>query len=191
VVWVFQARYRDFDEYSSPEGRVLDSQASDRGFLARIGHEVGPGRFSIGFQTDHGRDTGRPTTRSNRISTSYPREDSQRLTISYEFDQRMGFSRLDWVGFLGSYRQTERETLPTSGNNRSLLRSDVSAKDFSLRGLAVRPLGKARLEFGLDINGRFNLEVLNTAQTYDDRGNPDMAVEETAIDDADRNDIGF
>ena len=61
---VLQARYRNFEEYRSPEGDVFNSQASDRGFLGRFGHVLGPGDFSIGWQTNLGRDTGRPDSRA-------------------------------------------------------------------------------------------------------------------------------
>ena len=186
---VLQARYRDFEEYYSPEGRVTDSQASDRGFLARFGHEVGQGMLSVGWQSDHARNTGRPTTRSDLIGTSYPREDSERLTVSYDLDAIGSFTRLGLVGFLGSSRLiTERDTLATQTSVRRVLNSDIDANDYSLRGLAVRPLKRGRLEFGIDLNGRFNLSALNTLDVYDVGGEEDQHLEEIAIESANRKD---
>jgi outer membrane receptor protein involved in Fe transport len=186
---VLQGRYRDFNEYSSPEGVVLDSQASDRGFLARFGHELGPGMLSAGWQSDHAGNTGRPTTRSDRISTSYPQEDSERFTVSYDFDANGGFSRLGLVGFLGTSRLvTERDTLATETSKGHVLSSDIEAKDYSLRGLAVRPLSNARFEFGIDLNGRFDLSASNTVELYSYSGDVEEGLEEVAIENARRND---
>ena len=187
--FVLQARYRDFDEYYSPEGRVTDSQASDRGFLGRFGHEIGRGMLSVGWQSDHGRNVGRPTTRSDLIGTSYPREDSERVTVSYDLDSMGGFTRLGLVGFMGSSRLiTERDTHATQTSVRRVLSSDMDANDYSFRGLAVRPFKRGRLEFGIDLNGRFNLSALNTLDIYDVSGDEYQGFEEIAIESANRKD---
>jgi outer membrane receptor protein involved in Fe transport len=187
---VLQARYRDFNEYRSPEGTVVNSQASDKGFLGRVGHELGEGMINVGWQTDFGRLTGRPDTRADTRLISYPSEDSHRLTVSYDFDPQLGFTRLGLVGFLGYYRLvTDRDELPTETSNRKLTYSDIDSNDFSFRGIAARPVGgNARLEFGLDINGRFNLEALNSVTVYSDEDSPLSTFEQTAIENAKRND---
>ena len=186
---LFQARYRHFDAYNSPQGQVVNSQASDRGFLARLSHKLGSGFFSAGWQTDLGRDVGRPDNRSDVILTTYPVENSHRLTMSYDLSPKMGFSQIGLEGFLGAYRLvTDRETLATTNSPRSILQADVSAKDFSFRGRAVRPVGGAQLELGLDINGRYNLEALDGAFLYDPFDNLALSIEQAAIADANRND---
>ena len=45
--------------------------------------------------------------------------------------------------------------------------ADVRAKDFSFRGFAVRPLGRARWEVGVDIYGRYGLEALSSLTLFD------------------------
>lgn len=45
-------------------------------------------------------------------------------------------------------------------------RADVSARDFHVRGFALRPLGRVRFELGLDVNGRYGLEALDIGLLY-------------------------
>ncbi|MFQ5790213.1 MAG: TonB-dependent receptor [Acidobacteriota bacterium] len=188
---VFQTRFRNFDPYQSPVGEVFNSAASDRGFLARASQEIGPGRLAVGWQTDFGRDVERPTTRARIIRVSYPKEDSHRMTLSYRMDPFAGFTGFDLEGFVGSYRLvTDRERLPGPGTLRQTTRADVQARDFSFRGLAVRPFGKARLEIGVDVNGRFDLEALGSLLKFDVADELLSTSEEGAIEDAARMDTG-
>ena len=165
---IFQARYRNFDAYQSPNGEVFNSQASDRGFFGRFSHEVGQGNFSVGWQTDQGRDIGRPDNRGREQVTVYPREDSNRLTTSYDMDPRWGFSRVLFEGFLGSHRLvTERVKSDIQGGLKRFMASDVSAGDFGIRGKTIRPVGRARINIGFDVNGRIGLEAIDSFQLTD------------------------
>ncbi len=160
---LFQARYRNFTDYRSSEGTVPNSSASDGGFLARVTQEVGAGLFSVGWQSDLGRDIGRPREDPEPVRISHPEENSHRLTVSYDLDPVAGFTRVDFNGFLGSYRLiTERDEQLRPSGFRRVSGADVSANDFSFRALAVRPLGPSRLELGFDVNGRFDLEALDS-----------------------------
>ena len=185
--FVVQARYRNFEEYRSPEGTVFNSRATDKGFLGRFAHRVGPGDFAIGWQTNLGRDTGRPDSRGEAFQTSYPDERSNRLTMSYDLDPKAGFTRLGFQGFWGNYRLvTERLMMASAGEPDSESLADVSAKDFSFRGFAVRPLGRARWEVGVDIYGRYGLEARSSLTVFDRHDHIVRQVEEVAVDNARR-----
>jgi iron complex outermembrane receptor protein len=187
--WVFQARHRDFDEYWSPKGEVFNSAASDSGFLARMSNELGRGVFTVGWQSDFGRDVGRPTIRSRETRVAYPREDSHRLTLSFDADPFWGFTRVDLRGFWGyNNLVTDREKLPNDTTVRSIQRADVSAQDFGFRGLVVRPLGGARVELGVDINGRYNLEALSSLLAFSREDDWVATTDEIAIEQARRTD---
>ena len=43
----------------------------------------------------------------------------------------------------------------------------MSANDFHVKGSAERLAGSTRLEFGVDVNGRYGLEALDIIQAYD------------------------
>ncbi len=184
-----QASYRMFEDFDSPLGAVDNSAARNRSLRVAANQEIGPGRLSVGWQSDLGRDVGRPRDNSDRTRFFYPREDSHRLSAAYEMDPGGGFSRVQLDFFLGRYRLvTTREELPRAGVVRSAETSDVSAGDFGLRFLAVRPLPRARLEVGVDVNGRFGLEALESTRQYDAADRLVAAGGEAAIVDASRYD---
>ncbi len=182
-----QASYRDFDDFESPLGEVDNSSARNRSLRVAGNHELGPGRLNLSFQSDLGRDIGRPRNNSDETRFFYPREDSHRLAAGYEFDPWGGFSRVQMDFFLGSYRLvTTREELPQSGGLRSAETSDVSARDYGFRFLAVKPLPHSRLELGVDFNGRFDLEALELTRQYDGADQLVQETEAAAIADASR-----
>lgn len=188
---IVQAHYRDIDDYRSPEGDVFNSGASDGGVLARAEHQIGLGTLGVGWQSDFGRDVGRPRNNSRTVRFFYPEEDSHRLTINYVLPNAGGFSRIAVDSFLGTYaHSTNQERFPTSTAGRGLERSDVSARDFQMRATFERPLGRTRLEFGTDVNGRFGLEALDTLRTWD---RADRLLEDAttvSIENAHRTDAG-
>ena len=192
---VFQARYRNFEEYRSPEGDIFNSQASDKGFLGRFTHALGDGELSVGWQTSFGRDTGRPDSHGEKVKTSYPEENSNRLTLSYDLEPRAGFTRIGFQGFWGRYRLiTERDAVSMNNGDdapKTLSVADVVADDFSFRSFAVRPVGKARWEMGVDINGRYGLEALDSFAAFDRDGDVLFGRDELAIENARRTDIGL
>ena len=187
---LFQTRYRRFDSYRSPDGEVFNSEASDGGVLVKGNHRLGSGTIELGWQSHMGRDTGRPTTNSDFDQIVYPREDSHRLNIGYDWDPRGGFTLLSLKTFWGKYRLvTDRFRLDL----RSFEQSNVDASDFSVRGRAIRPFGRARIEFGTDINGRYGLNaIVGSSQLL--AGNAEAAnpvVSEEAIGDARRIDAAM
>lgn len=181
--------FRQFGDYRSPLGDVDNSGARSRSFLTRANHEVGPGQFSVGFQADRARDVGRPRTNSNVQRFFYPGEDSDRFTASYDWDPFGGFSRLTMDFFLGRYRLvTARERIPDETTPRIIEISDVEARDYGFRALAVRPLRNARLEVGVDFNGRFDLKAIEEVRLFDLSGTETSMEESNPIEDARRND---
>ena len=183
--------YRNFDDWTSPEGEVFNSGARDQGLLARFDHLVGGGLFSLAWQSDFGRDIERPRTNSQTVRFSYPKEDSHRLTLAWERGRTGTFSKVGVSGFLGRYALvTDQDRFATSSQPRSLDRADVSAGDFHLRGYAQKPLRSARFEAGLDLNGRSNLEALEIRERYDEAGQVASSTEIVSIEDARRVDAG-
>ncbi len=183
--------YRNFEDWTSPEGEVGNSGARDQGFLARFDHLVGGGILSLAWQSDFGRDIERPRTNSRTIRFSYPTEDSHRLTLAWERGRTGTFSKVRVSGFLGRYALvTDQDRLATAAEPRTLERADVSASDFHLRGFAQRPIGSARFEAGLDLNGRAKLEALEIRERYDKAGHVASSTEIVSIEDARRVDAG-
>ena len=157
--------YRDYDDWKSPKGDVLNSGWRDTGFLARAGHRLGPGMLTLGWQGDYGREIERPRNNSQTVRFVYPTEDSSRFTLSYDLDPVAGFSRAGMNAFLGSYSQiTDQDRFAASSSPRSLERADVSARDFQVRTFAERLVGPAHVEVGVDVNGRYDLHALDISR---------------------------
>ena len=170
-----QVHVRESDDWASPadDSRVLNSGWKDRGLLLRFDHQIGRGVFSAGLQSDFGRDVERPRNNSQTIRFYNPYENSHRVSASYELTNLNAFQRVAFTGFLGtSDQRTDQDRVATAETPRSIERADISANDFQLKGSGSRAVGPARLEFGIDVNGRFDLEALDSAIVYDEAGRP-------------------
>jgi outer membrane receptor protein involved in Fe transport len=189
---LFQGHYRDFDDYDSPEGEVFNSGATDQGFLARGEQIMSGGLLSVGWQSDYGRDIDRPRNDSTATRFYYPIEDSHRFTASYGLAQKMGLDRLSFSTFLGTYRQmTDQDRFATEAAPRRIERADVAAGDYHVRASGEKLLSAARLDFGLDLNGRYGLEAEDVIVDFDLAGNQISEMVNPTIEDADRNDVGL
>lgn len=189
---LFQVHARRFDDYRSPDGDVFNSGSRDQGFLARVEHTLGPGTFSIGLQSDFGRDIERPRNNSRTVRFYYPEEDSHRLTTGYELRQVKGLERVVMTGFLGaSAVVTDQDRFATATAPRSIERSDVTAKDFHVRVLAEKTVGTAHVEFGTDVNGRVDLHALEDRVAFDTSGDEAGVQSSVSVDTAHRTDAGF
>jgi hemoglobin/transferrin/lactoferrin receptor protein len=188
-----QAHARGADDWSSPEddSKVFNSGWRDGGFLIKSSHEIGPGVLSAGWQSDFGRDAERPRNNSRTVRFYYPYEDSHRFTTSYDLGRTAGFEQVEVTGFLGTFEQrTDQDRFATATSGRSIERADVAANDFQVKGTARRGLGRARLELGVDVNGRFGLEAFDIIKTYDLGGNITRDTTNVSVEDARRTDLG-
>jgi outer membrane receptor protein involved in Fe transport len=189
---LFQGHYRDFDDYRSPEGTVFNSGATDQGFLVRAEQIVAGGLLSVAFQGDYGRDIERPRTNSRSTRFYYPIEDSNRFTASYDVGPGFGLNRFTLSTFLGGYRiMTDQDSFATETAPRAIERADVDANDFHVRATAEKVLGEARLDFGLDLNGRYDLRAEDVFIDFDPSGEEIGRVVDPTIDNANRTDTGL
>ena len=189
---LLQLHARKFDDYRSPDGDIFNSGSRDRGWLARFEHAAGPGKFSVGWQSDFGRDVERPRDNSRTVRFYYPTEDSHRLTAGYELLRVRGFERVSLTGFFGTSSViTDQDRVATPTSTRSIERADVSARDFHFRALAERTVGTAHVEFGTDINGRHGLHALDQTLRFDPNGAHIATDTNVSVDAAHRTDAGF
>jgi iron complex outermembrane receptor protein len=186
------AHAREADDWNSPDGVVFNSGYRDRGFLTRVEQQVGQGTLGVGWQSDFGRDIERPRNNSRVVRFSYPYDDSHRLTSSYERPDLGGFERISLTGFFGtSDQRTDQDRFATATTPRSIERADVVARDYGVRAFGERLLGRARLELGLDLNGRFGLNAIDDLITYDLSGDVVSTRPNVSIDTARRTDTGL
>jgi outer membrane receptor protein involved in Fe transport len=186
-----QAHVRNAEDYDSPGGTVLNSGWEDQGFLVHLTHGVSKGFLSAAWQSDYGRDFERPRNNSQTVRFYYPFENSHRFTTSYLIPDVAGFRQLAFTGFLGGYEQrTDQDRFATASSGRSVERADISANDFHVKGSGERLVGPARVEFGVDVNGRYGLEAFDIIQEFDPGGTPTRDTTTVSVDDARRIDTG-
>lgn len=186
-----QAHVRNAEDYDSPNGEVFNSGWADQGFLVNVTHAVGRGFLAASWQSDFGRDFERPRNNSRTVRFFYPYENSHRFTASYEVPDVAGFKKLVLNGFMGSYEQrTDQDRFATATTGRSLERADVSANDFHVKAHAERIVKDARLDVGIDVNGRYGLEALDIIQAWDLFGTQTRDTVNVSVDNARRVDSG-
>jgi outer membrane receptor protein involved in Fe transport len=178
---------RDVDDWESPSGPTLNSGYDDGGVLARVTQMAGKGFLSAGYQGDFGRDIERPRNNSAAVRFFYPSEDSHRFTAEYDRPEVGPFDEIGLHAFYGHYAQvTDQNRFATPTTARSVERADISAHDFQFRGYARRPLGPARWEMGVDVNGRGGLRALDIIEQYNLDGSLLRTTENVSIDSARR-----
>ena len=188
---LFAAHTRGAGDWDSPKGTVFNSGYTDHGFLVRGERQMGKASLTAGWQSDFGRDIERPRNNSEAVRFYYPTEDSHRFTSHYELPQVGGLQRIGVSAFLGTYSQvTDQDRHPTAVTPRSIERADVSAEDWGVRAFGEKLAGQSRVEFGVDLNGRFGLHALDIAEVYDMAGGLARATENVSIDSARKVDTG-
>ncbi|MGD8894604.1 MAG: TonB-dependent receptor [Acidobacteriota bacterium] len=182
-------RHREGGDYRSPAGTIPGSAYRDSGFRVQAHHEVGPGRLAAGWQSDLGRDLGKPSSEWDLARTVYPIEDSHRLTLSYDGDPIGALNRW-WVdGFLGSSRLvTDRVAEVDAASERRS--SDIRARDYGLRASGAGAAGRTAVRGGIDLNGRVGLEALQTLERQEPGDGSTILEQGVAIEDASRHDLG-
>lgn len=186
-----QAHYRNAEDYDSPEGEVFNSGWSDGGVLARTTHALGTSHLSLGWQSDFGRDLERPRNNSRRVRFFYPIDDSHRVTANYRVANAGALGRVSIDGLVASYRNvTDQDAFATSDEARAVERADVRAKDYQVRAVSERLLGRTRLMAGLDVSGRFDLDALDIYEDYDLSGALTGTRTTVSVEDAHKRDAG-
>jgi len=167
--------YRSYGNYDSPHGEVPNSGYRDSGVLASAAYNLGPGTLKASWQGDYARDIGLPAPPAQTFRMSLPEENSSRFNLAYETQPVGGFSRIAFLGFIGSNDISTALVAPASTEQ-----VDVSAKDFQIRTFAERFVGPVRVDVGLDLNGRYGLHAVDDTN----------GTVKTSVVDAHRTDLG-
>jgi len=153
---------------------------------------VSRGLLSAAWQSDFARDVERPRNNSRTVRFFAPYENSHRFTASYELPDTGGLQQIAVTTFLGSYAQrTDQDQFATPTTGRSIERADISANDFHVKASAERLFAATRTEFGVDVNGRYNLEALDVTQAFDVAGAMTQDILNLSIDHARRVNTGL
>jgi hemoglobin/transferrin/lactoferrin receptor protein len=190
---LFGLRAREFSDYESPSGRVANSSWRDQGARLAWEQDIGLSRLTVRWQSDLGRDLGRPRSDSNLIRVTSPIEDSHRLTASWQRPSVGAFRGLRVETLVGwANQRTDQDRLPTIAPTRprSLEASETSHRDVQLRVVAERATGRARIQTGADLQGRYGLRARDTTSSFSQAGVLTSAVTTLSIDQANRTGAG-
>jgi outer membrane receptor protein involved in Fe transport len=183
---------RDFSDYRAPTGTVPNSGWQDGGVSALWEHNTGGATWSAAWQTGLDREIGRPRSDSTTIVATTPYEDSHRLSVSYEGRAAKWFSHVRFDGLFGTSRErTDQDRVATAKQPRSLTEADMSSREGQLRVTGERGLGRARLQMGVDYQGRYGLEATDTTVSYTAAGDIVSIAANPSIASAHRNGLGI
>ena len=185
------AQYRNYEDYSSPEGEVANSAAEDYGFRAAFQRAAGSGILRVGWRSDVARDVGKPAPDSDVVRVFYPEEDSNRFNLGFERPGPGSWSRLSASIAWDDYRLVlAKDRVSTPSQPRSLTESDITAQDYEIRVEAERPVGGARWVIGGNAYGRYDLHAVEKAVEFGPDGGIASSTTQVSIDSARRDDIG-
>lgn len=181
-----QLSFRQADESEAGGSEEIPgSTYEDRTGALRYVTDTRAGRLRTGFSFADTYDAGKPASDYEAVHTIYPRESSRRFNFGLDSGPVAGWDNVELSLFLGSYRLVlDRDRQPTSTSTRLIERSDVDANDGSVRAVASRAAGTGRLQLGLEVVSRFNLEALAERETFNAAGQATGREVTQAIEDA-------
>jgi outer membrane receptor protein involved in Fe transport len=184
---------REFDDYSSPFAVVPNSAWRDQGARAAWDQHIGTSRLAVRWQSDLGRDLGRPRSDSDAMLVTSPVDDSHRLTVSWQRASAGAWRSLRVDALFGAAtQQTDQDRLATSSppRPRNLESSETTYRDLQLRAVAERAIGSARVQTGVDIQGRYGLRTIDTVTAFNLAGAETSSTSTFSIDEANRTGAG-
>jgi outer membrane receptor protein involved in Fe transport len=188
---LLQARHRDAGDYHAPGAQVPNSGWRDSGLLLRAERQVAGGFASAAWESDVGRDLGRPRSDAAALRVYSPFDTSHRFTGSYDRPRWAGFRRVQATILVGRHAQrTDQDRVPTPARPRSIERADVGTSDVQVRASGERALRRVRVSLGIDVSGRYGLEAHDSTITYTHAGAVASTRETASIVSAHRTDTG-
>ena len=188
-----EGHYRDAGDFAAGGGEeIYNSSYTSFGGALRYVVPTATGRLRVGLALDRVDDLGKAAIDSRQIRAYYPDEDSDRLTASW-LGAAGSWDAVEAAAFYGTYDTVlDRDRAPTATSNRRIDRADTRAKDASARLVAGRSLAGGRLQAGLDLATRFDLESVFSQIRYAEDATTVSRVDEfLSIDDAQKVDSGL
>jgi iron complex outermembrane receptor protein len=189
-----EAHARDAGDAEAGGGEaIFNSSYGAAGGAVRFAAPLGSGRLRAALTVERVDDLGKAAIDSRAIRALYPREDADRLTVSWLGAPAAGWETLEAALFFGTYRIVlDRDRAPTATSGRRIDRSDTDADDASLRLVGARAAGGGRLQLGLDASGRLGVRSITEQARFAADGLTVVWIDRTvSIDDASQVDTGL
>ncbi|UCE40075.1 MAG: TonB-dependent receptor [Candidatus Aminicenantes bacterium] len=191
---MFGSNGKKADDYAAPSGKIEWSRYQDYDLMFKINRQSKKSEFYATIFHYNGTDIGKPSPTSYLKPRWYPDETNSLLMVGYRTEKFWILDKINAsVYALRSVLETQKDNLreeTLSVEKRNLARVEGTNFGFKIRG--GKTLGKIHtLNFGIDYFGRANINDQNTEWKYDEMGNVISLADESSLQDARRNNLGF
>lgn len=187
---IASGRWRDADDYSSPDGTVPNSAWRDHGVFVRATASAG-GWWTASWQGDFVGVSGLPRSDTATLRATSPFERSRRSVGTFD---RPG---LPWLGQLsvralaGAYRQRlDQDRLAAPGRPRRIDRADLDGSDVQVRVESRTSIGRSRLTAGAELIERRDFHATDTGIQFNAAGAIASTTVSASVASANRRDGG-
>ncbi len=183
----------DAENYSSPQGEVLQSYYTQGTLFGKISHMTEKREIHLSFLGSRGHNIGKPAQDSSTRPTWYPRETQNLLQFHWLEKGIFGGGELAFQAFFNpNFLETKRERFEPYRTEESRTESKDYGFHLSYRKKVGQYLG---LTGGIDFYGRASVRAKNVYKTFDSdfdsSGNLIEEIEEWPFTEGDRKDLGL
>jgi len=179
----------DAGNYSSPSGKVLQSQYTQGSLLGKIVHRTDKREVTVTFLGSRGRDIGKPNRNSQTKPTWYPKEDQNLFQMRW-VEKEVGGGELSFQLYADP-NSLETRTDSMDGYRTKSSTSKTQSTEYGFQLSYGKKIGKSfRLEWGSDLFGQAGSGARNVDTSYGPSGNIIKISEEIPYARGKRTDIG-
>ena len=181
----------DAGNYRAPGGdRVLQSQYSQGGVLAKISHRTDKRQIDLSYLGARGTDIGKPNNTAATKPTWYPRENQNLFQFRWKEREVWG-GEIQFQAFVNpNFIETQTDTYDGGKTKESFSRT--GSTDFGAQfSYGIKTAPWLRIEGGVDYFGRGGAEAANRYDTFDSSGAVTSTTNELSFTDGSRSDAGL
>jgi len=179
----------DAGNYSSPSGKVLQSQYTQGSLLGKIVHRTDKREVTAAFLGSRGKDIGKPNRNSQTKPTWYPKEDQNLFQLRWVEKEVVGGELSFQVYADPNSLETRTDTIDGYKTKSSTSKTRSTEYGFQL-SYGKKIGGSFRLEGGADLFGQAGGGARNVDTGYGPNGNINKVGEEVPYARGKRTDIG-
>jgi len=193
--WSFMlsANGKKADDYSSPEGKIVQSYYSDYDLFMKVRKEGKNSQLYFTFLHYRGTDIGKPSPSSKFKPRWYPKEKNTLFSLGYSVQNKFQLDNLNASLYvLQTGLETQKDNLNESLIVEKRNLAEIDGINFGLKVRGGRSFGQYHnLNFGIDFFGREDINDRNIEWIFDENGTTLGEIKETSLQDARRSNFGI
>ncbi|MFC2158099.1 TonB-dependent receptor plug domain-containing protein [Acidobacteriota bacterium] len=189
VGYYFSFQAIDAENYSSPDGEVLQSYFSQGSLLGKIFHQTNKRDITLSFLGARGYNIGKANKDSASKPTWYPKESQNFIQFQWKEKDLGAEGELDVQIFANpQFLETIKEKIGNYKTKESFSRTE--GLDYGIFLSYSKALGKFRLVAGTDYFGRSGINAFNKNTSFDAFGQTVDSSTERPYENGTRRDLG-